>query len=277
MKKKLKEVFDYFILQVFIPNIVWTALGLLGVSIIGIVDTIKALYGYLFNEAIVSRESIIALIAIVICILGGITSVVSIRRLSKKTSPIVESTYTITDSEFELFFETREKIVNRQTIFFTVTASKLDKISHTFVWTGSSFTSCDLDSDSKQRGYRLKEERKSSGIYVYSVLFPETYKFEEKGNYTLEAKVEDANHSMLPFLSRSIKCQTDKLNLKVTAPIGMIKKCEYYVSVDSAGEMQLTEIEKIKRELVGNNECYRKQVLDLDMLRYYRLSWEFSN
>lgn len=277
MKKKLKGVFDYLIKQVIVPNIIWAALGLILVSILGMVNTIKALLNYLSKGVIVNEASILALIAIVICLFGGITSVVFIRRLSKKTSPIVESTYTITDSEFELFFETREKIVNRQTIFFTVTASKLDKISHTFVWTGSSFTSCDLDSDSKQRGYRLKEERKSSGIYVYSVLFPETYKFREKGNYTLEAKVEDANHSMLPFLSRSIKCQTDKLNLKVTAPIGMIKKCGYYVSVDSAGEMQLTEIEKIKRELVGNNECYRKQVLDLDMLRYYRLSWEFSN
>ena len=279
MKKnnKIFKAFKYLINDVIVPNVIWFGLGLVAVSIIGSAKTLIALLNYLSKDTIAQRECIIALVSIVVCLFGGIIGIICLVKSKNGFNFQIASTYTIVDSEFELFFETREIIVNRQKISFMVTASSLDKIVHTMTWTGSKFGKCDLDDDSKRRGFELKEVKKSAEIHVYHVVFPREYQFGEKDSYIIETHVEDANHSMLPFLSRHIKCQTDLLKLKITAPIGMIKNCEYFISVDQEGEMKLSEPLAVDHELVGNYYCYKQQVSDLDMLRFYRISWQFCS
>ena len=276
-KSKLFKAIKYIMTDVIVPNIIWVGLGLFLASIIGISNTLKALLTFLSQGTLAQRECLIALVSMILCLFGGVVGIICLAKAKKGFNFQISSTYTVLDSEFELFFETREKIVNRQKISFMVTAPSLDRIVHTITWTGSSLGNCDLDAESKRRGYTLKKVKNSSEIHVFYVIFPKEYKFGEKDSYSIETFVEDNNHSMLPFLSRHIKCQTDLLTLKITAPIGMLDDCKYFISADQEGEMRLSEPISVERELVGNYYCYKQKVTDLDVLRFYRISWQFCS
>lgn len=193
------------------------------------------------------------------------------------TFPPLESRYVITNAEIELFFEDREHITQRQTISFCVKDESLDSISHTMTWTGDGYGGSQLDKTSLQRGYHLTEAASSASIFKVTVTFPEEKPASDKGTYCIETKVTDTKHQMMPFLARLIKCPTEQLSLKITAPPGMIQSCKQMVTADSTCDFILSGPKLVKLERVGNLSYYQYKFDKPDLLRYYRLEWIFTD
>lgn len=274
--KKPKDLLKYLIEDVCIPNIIWIGLGLLIAALVGLINTIRGLYNYLLTQTIPPVELFLSIIAIVICAFGGFIGMRCLQISRRKTSPQIESSYTVIDSEFELFFQNRETVTSRQTIRFKVTAPKLLEIPHAITWTGSSFDKFDLDDDSKRRGYRLEMTRSSSETHIFKVVFPREYKYNESDTYTILTTAGDAKHTMLPFLCRHIKCQTNSLRLMVTAPRGMLCNCTHFISADQEGETKLSDPAEIPRESIGGYDHYKYKIDKPDLLRFYRIGWDFA-
>lgn len=274
--KSIKDFISYLVFEVIVPNIVWVGMTSVVVGILGLKKTMES-FVRLFDGDISIKLKIYAVLLTIICVLDCVLGIVLLVVYAKTPRfPKVESDYTVLDSEFELYFKDREHIINRQKITYLVTSKTLDRIPHTMTWTGNTYKGSQLSEESKARGYKLEERKSSASIHRLNVVFPRELSFKEKDEYEIETIVLDENHEMCPFLCRNIKCQTEHLTLKITAPIGMIENCVYYVSADLPGDMPLSDQIKVNKEQVGDVICYKHTFDNVDVLRYYRLSWRFT-
>lgn len=191
--------------------------------------------------------------------------------------PPLDSRYKINNAEIEFFFEDREHIILRYAFSFCVKDESLDSIHHTMIWTGDSYAGSQLDQMSIQRGYQLEETESSASIFKITVTIPGEHHINDTGNYCFETKVTDRKHQMMPFLSHLIKCPTEQLSLKITAPQDIIQSCKQMVTADATCDFILSGPESVKPERVGNLFCYQHKFTNLDLLRYYRLNWVFTD
>lgn len=312
MRKSPKDAFKHFFTQIVFPGAIWDWIktgGLLMLSLFGLKKSRETWNILAVGGNIPLHSRILLGLCAVICALNIVSLLIylifGIHTYRKQKAereqldaeraqlaadkeridsaavvpnfPPLESRYIITNAEIELFFEDREHITQRQTISFCVKDEFLDSISHTMTWTGDGYGGSQLDLMSIQRGYKLTEAESSASIFKVTVTFPEEKRAGDKGTYCIETKVTDSKHQMMPFLSRTIKCPTEQLSLKITAPPGTIQSCKQMVTADSTCDFILSGPKSVKLERVGNLSYYQHKFNNLDLLRYYRLHWAFSD
>lgn len=312
MLEKFKNVFKHFFTQIVFPGAIWDWIKdgcLLILSIFGLKKS-EETWNILATGGNIPLHSRILLgFCVTICVLNIVGLIIYLiigvhtyrkqkaereqldaeraqlaadkERMNSETIvptfPPLESKYVITSAEIELFFEDREHITQRQTISFYVKGESLDSISHTMTWTGDSYSGSQLDKTSIQRGYQLTETESSASMFKVTVTFPEEKHVSDKGTYCIETKVTDTKHQMMPFLTRLIKCPTERLSLKITAPPDMIQSCKQMVTADSTCDFILSEPRSVKLERVGNLSYYQHKFDNPELLRYYRLHWVFAD
>lgn len=278
MWERCKKAVKFFSSQIVIPGILWDWVKNIFLLIFNILG-LKAWNILASGGNISPSDRILLRFCALVCTLNMIYLLIHfIKKLNSKAVvpnfPYLESNYVICKEEVELFFEDREHITYRRTVFYQVKDKSLKSISHPMTWTGDSNHRSQLDSESLQKGYRLTETKSNASRFIVTVTFPEAG---YSGHYCFETKLTDTKHQMMPSLSRLIKCSTEKLSLKITAPPAIIQSCEQFVSADPTHNFILSGPESVKPERVGNSLVYRYNPKKLELLRYYKLQWIFED
>lgn len=282
-KKKFTERFrklvSYLWHQVIFPNVIWTA-------IIGVPSAAVCAYGVykIIASFISSKEipvayllgSIVTLIINVIVLIVGTVYIIYFFRHKRNLPKFPELTfdYRITSSEYELFFETREKIIQTQCVALEALNDNLEDVSHNMTWTGQNYIKSELDKDCK--GVSLLDSDRTSAPYLVRIKFEHPLRRGDRSSYKFRTYVEDPTSSMMPYLSKIIKCQTEKLVIRVTAPRDMIKNAYFCVTTDSLQDIQLDMPKSIPVKNVGHYDLFECTVENLELLRCYSITWEFT-
>lgn len=314
MIDKIFSGIKYFIMDVIVPNILWRLIieGIAGIaSVVGFYKIWETINKLIEAQNVHTSDYVFIAFCSVICVLNILLIVTFFvfglklnkdqkrkdfmlkekeEQLKKEKEqgdnvnpenivppfPPLQASYKISDISFELFFKDREHIILRETVKYTVVDPVLKAIPSRMLWTGDNNAKFYFDDVSKRKGYDLEIK---SGISVYNmnIIFPEERTAGYSDSYTLITEVEDTSHQMMPHLSRLIKCYTEKLSLKVTAPEGLINSCKWLISADQASDFILSGPKDVKPEIVGDKYCYKKNFEKIDLLRYYKLIWDFSN
>lgn len=273
--KKVGAFFLWLFNQVVFPNIIW--LGIIGAP--SAIVAITYAFRIVIQKELLVENFVIFLICILICIVTMLVNIVGvfIWRVQKKKESVfqkVTSDYEIDSAEFELYFKDRTHIVQRQSARIISCIEGLETIDHTMMWTGQKYIRSELSSDS--RGMSLIDSKRKNPPYDVQIKFDEPLPCNVPKRYGFETVVEDANESMMPMLSKVIKCKMANLTMKVSAPQGMIVNAKGCVTTDSMRDIEIKPAIEIKPKRVGDMELFEWDVEDLELLRCYSISWEFA-
>lgn len=312
MWENIKDAVGRFFTQIVFPGVLWDGIKAIGVLLLSFLGLYKAKEAWsilaagtsvsLGNRILLGTCAVICGLNIICLLVYLIFGVRTYRKQKENQAqldterarlaeekekmnseaavpafPLLESRYSISNVEIELYFKDREHIIQRQEITYRVRGKPLTSISHTMYWTGDGYGGSHLDEASIRKGYRLEETESSASSFKITVIFPEERQPGFEDTYCVVTEVTDSRHQMMPFLSRLIKCPTSRLSLKITAPDGMIQSCKQMVTADISSDFILSDPKPVRSELVGSLRCYRRDFTKLELLRYYRLKWIFAD
>ena len=282
MKKawlKTKSLLLYLWKNVIFPNLIWTA-------IIGI-PAILGYVGYAWHTVVQFSKSnnvpsnyfIITTITIVLCTILLVLYIIHFVqcRKSKKRRPVfpvLTSDYKITDAEYELFFKDRTHITQTQSANIISLKDNLEKIDHNMAWTGQSYIQSTLSSTCT--GMTLTDTTRKTYPFQVTINFNKPLACGKEVFYEFQTIVEDPSCSMIPYLMKAVKCQTEKMTIKVTAPTGMLKNVKACIYADGMREIKLSEPVSIAPKRVGDYDLFEWPIVNLELLRYYGLEWDFA-
>lgn len=275
----LKKLISYLWHQVVFPNLIWTAM-------IGVPSAVAYAYGmyktisnYIATGNITKTYLVLAIVSSVINVLILIWGIFYIiyyvgHKKNVPDFPKLTFDYRVNSTEYELFFETRENIIQTQCVHLEALNDNLEEISHNMTWTGQKYCKSVLDPECDSAV--LIDTNRTSAPYTVKVKFNHPLRRGDRAYYKFRTYVEDASMSMMPYLSKIIKCQTEKLVIRVTAPTGMLKNAYFRVTTDSLQDIQLDEPKQIPAKSVGHYDLFEWTVENLELLRCYSICWEFS-
>ena len=270
-----------YLLNLIVSNIIWSIIISIPAAIMGIFTTIKIIKIQVLAQQIPIKWVVLHIITIGICIILLVINIIyciyKVYVNKKRPSfPKIESDYIIKKSEFELFFRDRANIEQRQSIELQVLKDNFSRIVNTIYWTGDKYLGSKLLKGA-EANLRLEENVRSHSPYKVSIIMPEKVKRNDIFSYSMQTVVNDDDESMEPYLSKVIKCQTEELILKLTAPVGLVENVKFLISADQAKELVLEEPDIITHRKVGDYDYYEVKLKNLELLHYYSLTWKFSN
>lgn len=276
--ERTKRLFLYLWKNVISTNLIWSA-------IIGL-PTIIGYIGYVWHTVVQFSKNtnipksyfIVTTIAIVFCTLLSILYIVYFIQYcrSKKKKPIfpvLTSDYKVTNAEYELFFKDRTHIIQTQSAYIIALKDRLEKIDHNMGWTGQTYVKSILSS--KCTGMTLTDTTRKTYPFQVSINFNRPLDCGQGAFYEFQTIVEDPTFSMIPYLTKVIKCQTGKMTIKVTAPTDMLKNMRACIYADGMREIKLSNPLPIPPKHVGDYDLFEWPIENLELLRYYSLEWDF--
>lgn len=287
-KKQKNGFWSYFWFNVIVPNVTWNAIVAIPTAFVYLYGCYKTIQTYIAT-AEVPRSLVFLMIAslsvnFLILVLGIVYVIYRSRRKAYTPEfPKLESDYRIISAECEFYFRTRDKIEQRQYYEIEVLDDALEEILHNLQWTGQKYEKSKLgegDNSATQRcnndGITLIDTNRSSSPYPVKIKFNPVLRRGDIKSYSFTTFVSDTSKTMLPFVGKIIKCQTDRLVLRVTAPRGMIANPTFKISTDHLQDIPLDDPIPITAKVVGNNDTFEYVVNKAELLRFYSISWDFN-
>lgn len=222
----------------------------------------------LVNWILLGISLFVALICIIFCI------IYIVKRRNRPNFPKIIPEIRYESAKSEMYFKSRESISCTREVEFQIVCEKMDLIKKQFTWTGSDCKGTILEKANGQ--YTLIDYQRKKPPHGYEIRFDTTKKRGEKVWYITRTDVEDNNHEMKPFLSHLVKSPMDKLEIRVTAPVGLIKNVHFSIFADTMAEIPISKPRRIPVKNIGNLETYSYTVNKPNLLYNYRLSWEFA-
>lgn len=196
-----------------------------------------------------------------------------IRRVNHPVFPKIQSDVRYTSAVSELFFRNRESIECTRDVKFEVVCDKMESIKKQFNWTGTEYKKTEIE---KAKGiYTLIDSQRKYPPHGYEIKFDGPKMRGSEIWFKTRSEVEDTNHDMKPFFSHTVKSPTDVLELRVTAPKGMLKNVTYTVFADSMAEIPISKPITISAKDIGNLETFSYHIEKPNLLYNYRLDWNF--
>lgn len=212
-----------------------------------------------------------SLIIAVICIVMVIGYIIKKRNRPNFPKLISDVRYELAKSE--LFFKNREEIICSREVRFEIVCERMDSIRKQFTWTGSDYKGTTLE---KAKGnYVINDYQRKKPPHGYEVKFDSMKKRGEIVWFKTKTEVGDTNHEMRPFLSHTVKSPTEKLEIRVTVPVGLIKNVKCSIFADNLAEIPISTPKSIEAKNIGNLETYSYEINKPYLLYNYRLDWEF--
>ncbi len=269
MKEFFKSILSNIVANLAVTAImgVPTAVTLVWTSVYIVIKQTNGVTVPFYSWIILTVSLFVGIINVIIAI------ICFIRKSRRPVFPAISSDVRYEKAVTELFFKTRENILCTREVKFKVLCDKLEKITKQFTWTGSGYKCTKLV---KSMGkYTLVDTERKHPPLSYDVLFDSVKRPGDKVSYKTCTEVEDDSHVMKPFLSHQIKAQTDYLELRVTAPTGLLKNVRFAEYADNTAEVELSKPVTLEGKDVGNLETYEYQVKSPNLLHCYRIEWEF--
>ena len=163
MREKAKQIANYFLTQVIIPNVLWMQLLTLLAAIAGGVKFLLFWYAALNGKGVSSGTIVFIGICALVCLLDIILLLfyfiygthlrrqlrsllekqqetqVAENRIVPPYPPLPAFDYSILRIEFELYFVDRETIIHRQSITYQAENDSLEYIHHNMQWSGDGY------------------------------------------------------------------------------------------------------------------------------------------
>lgn len=196
-----------------------------------------------------------------------------IKRKNKPEFPEILSDVRYEKAITELYFKDREHISCSREVYFKVLCAELEKITKRFSWTGSAYKSTYIEK--ADGNYSLQDSGRQHPPQSYEIIFDVIKKKGEIGYYKTRTDVEDEKYVMETHLSHQIRSQTDYLELRVTAPVGLLKNVRFIEYADNMGELPISKPEALNGKMIGNLEAFEKKIDDPRLLHVYRIEWKF--
>lgn len=212
--------------------------------------------------------------SLLVGILNLIIGIVCLVKRSKRPAfPVISSDVRYEKFVTELFFKDRENIFCNREVKLVVLCDKLEKITKQFIWTGSGYKSTVLE---KSMGnYILNDSERKHSPLSYEIIFDSVKRCGDKVSYKTKTEVEDSGHVMQPFLSHMIKGPTDFVEIRVTAPIGLLKNAKFVEYADREAEIPISMPILLEAKNIGNLETFEYSVKSPELLHNYRIEWTF--
>lgn len=282
-ERGFRKTLSYLWHQVILPNVLWTII--IGVPSFAIYayGMYKTINSFLQNSSIPQQYlvwTIVSLIfngvALVALIIGVVYFANYIRR--KKNTPVFPKLtfdYRVTSTEYALFFKNRKEIIQTQKVNMEALNDNLEEVTHNMTWTGQKY--CKSILDMQYDGVELIDTDRSCPPYTVKIRFKHPLRRGDKATYQFMTYVEDDSKAMMPYISKVIKCQTEKLVIRVTAPRGMLISPHFRITTDSYQDIHLDEPIPIEAKSVGPDyEMFEWTVENLELLKCYSICWKFS-
>lgn len=272
-KAKIKNFISNVISNIIV-NIICSILIGFGAPLLVVWSSLKNMTFYLENRTIPLVYGIIfwgGIFVSIICIICTIVQL--LKKRNRPNFPKLVSDVRYESAKSELFFRNREEIICTREVNFEVVCDKLPSIKKQFTWTGSEYNGTTLE---KAKGnYTIIDYQRKKPPFGYEVQFDSEKTRGDKIWFKTKTDVEDKNHDMRPFLSHTVKSPTDKLEIRVTVPVGLIKNVKFSLFADTLGEIPLSSPKLVEAKNIGNLETYSYEINRPYLLYTYRLDWEF--
>lgn len=273
MRGKIKDFVEN-ILSNLISSILLSVLIGLGTSLVILWSSIKSLIISSEGNTIPLGYWIIFTIGLavaMVCIVLTIYSIIV--KVNKPQFPRIQSDIRCESAISELYFESREEIKCSREVYLEVICEEINSIKKQFTWTGTEYKCTILEESDK--GCSLRDYQRKKPPHGYELDFDEPRHRGEKIHYKTKTEVSDMGHEMKPFFSHLVKSPTDELEIRITAPKGLLKNVRYTICADTLGEIPISSPEHIKAKPIGNLETFSRKIDKPNLLYNYRLDWTF--
>lgn len=269
MRNFFKDIFTNIIanLAVVFITAIPTAVIAIGTSVSIVIKQTKGNLVPFYSWGILA-------LALIVGIGNLITVAVYLVKKSRRpVFPVISPDVRYEKAITELFFKNRENIFCSREVKLVVLCEKMERINKQFTWTGSGYKSTVLE---KAMGnYTLKDSNRQHPPQSYEIIFDSVKRCGDKVGYKTKTEVDDNDHVMKPFLSHLVKGPTDYLELRVTAPVGLLKDVRFVEYADSTAELPISKPQELNSKSVGNLETFEHIVKSPNLLHNYRIEWVF--
>lgn len=273
MKKNINNIFINIISNAIYQLIFWLFLAI-GMPAVATITLLKEAHG----DNISSKWWLLLTLFVLLSlgnIVIGILQFVRVR--SRPVFPSIKSDMYYEISKTELHFVDRENIKCYREVNFKILCDKMKYIRKQFTWTGDGYKGTFLDEErSLCKNFIIDDSIRKLPPQIYDVEFDSEKKKGDWVSYCVRSEVEDKGHVMQPFLQQIVKNKTQKLELVLTVPRGMVKNVRSCVTADSSGKVQIGDREEITKKSYGDYEAYEFVIKKPELLHIYRIDWEWN-
>ena len=137
----------------------------------------------------------------------------------------------------ELKFNSRTNVETRRILDFIPKKDKATFLNKTFEWTESSFDSIDLIKEETTKGITLQTIKIKSPA-AYRIDFKNAQPDNNSYKYGLIIKAKDEKKLMEQVVEHIVQYKTERLELRLVFPIGLLDKVDYVEYADFKGEVE---------------------------------------
>lgn len=191
----------------------------------------------------------------------------------KPKFPSLSMDYIYKEIEVELYFQSREEITYSAN--YTIQALKdISGMQRSYFWTSSTISELPaIISPFNHKVMPHKDERESKK--TVDILFEVPLKRNEETSFTLKYTLGDEQRKMMPFLGHLVRNPTEKINLRLCVPQGMVSSVNKCVYADTSATINLTQPVKIFPRTIGNNDVFEWKIENASLLYFYQICWQF--
>lgn len=206
------------------------------------------------------------------CIIVEIIYIAKRRNRPNFSKIVPDLKYEIAKSE--LYFRNRETIICTREAKLEIVCDKKDSIDKKFTWTGSEYFKSTLEESDGD--YILEDYQRKKPPHGYVIKFNTTKYRGDKVYYKTKTVLSDGNHDMRPYLMHTVSSPTKMLELRITAPRGLIKNVKFTVYADVAGQIPISKPQPLLGEHIGDLGTFCHVEENTNLLYNYEISWEFN-
>lgn len=271
--EKAKSIVENILSNV-IASIILMAVTGFGASGAVVWCSVKALIMKSENNIIPPIYWVVYIVGLLVAMFCIILTVINIVKKARKPNVSkIQSDIRYERAISELYFKNREEIVCSREVEFEVLCERKDSITKQFMWTGTEYKGTVLEKSAGE--YTLVDYQRKKPPHGYEVKFDDMKYRGDRVWYKTKTEVSDASHDMKPFFSHMVKSPTDSLEIRVTAPKGLLRDVVYVVCADALGEIQISVPKSIRAKCIGDLETFSYVIDNPNLLYCYRLEWKF--
>lgn len=267
MTKKIGEELKIGVISSLSASVIWAAL-------IGFWSLIAANIISLFHsQTIMTWQYFVAGLSIGATVFASIVAYRERLNKFKPKFPLLSMDYIYKEIEVELYFQSREEITYCAN--YTIQALKdISGMQRSYFWTSSTISELPvITSAHNHKVVPHKDERETKK--TVDIIFEVPIKRYEETSFTLKYALGDELKKMMPFLGHLVRNPTEKINLRLCVPHGMVSSVIKGIYADTSAMINLSQPVKILPRTIGNNDVYEWKIENASLLYFYQISWEF--
>ncbi len=277
--QKKQNIFVYLWNQVIVPNLIWSAIVTIPSALCFAYSLYRSYKLIMISQPLPMHYLVMILGSGFVCLISLTLYIIYFfhylhHKKNINIFPSFTTDYRISEAEYELFFRDRQHLTQTQTVTIISQDDSLREIKHTMNWTGQQYIKSVLSPSC--RNMTLIDTTRKTAPFSVIIRLDNPLQRGSPVQYSFTTEVKDASCSMIPYLTKFVRCQTEKLTIKVTAPKGMLKNVHRCIYGDPELDIPLDAPVPVQANNAGDYEVFEYTFSELELLRYYAICWSFE-